>query len=70
MSTERSAQIVGRIRAEYLEMPGMMLRPEQVQRLCGVERSVCKMALDTLVEAKFLYVRPDGSYVRVGTSRF
>jgi hypothetical protein len=70
MSTERSARIVSRIRAEYLEMPGMMLRPEQVQRLCGVEQSVCKIALDALVKAKFLYVRPDGSYVRVGTSPF
>jgi hypothetical protein len=57
-------QIVGRIRAEYREMPDMSLRPEQVQRLCGIEAAMCKEALDALVDAKFLRVRSDGSYVR------
>jgi hypothetical protein len=28
-----------RLRAEFLEMPGLRLKSEQVQRLCGVERS-------------------------------
>jgi hypothetical protein len=53
-----------RIRAEYLEMPGMKLKLEQIQRLCGVERSICKMALNSLVDAKFLSVTSDGRYAR------
>ena len=53
-----------RIRAEYCEMPDMSLRPEQVQRLCGIKGDVCKEALDALVDAKVLRVRSDGSYVR------
>jgi hypothetical protein len=53
-----------RIRAEYLEMPGMRLTPAQVQRLSGVDISVCKLVLDDLVRAKFLYTGPDGSYTR------
>jgi hypothetical protein len=57
-------QVLERIRAEYLEMPGMRLRLEQVQRLCGIERSMCKVALDSLVEAKFLCVKSDGCYAR------
>jgi hypothetical protein len=57
-------QIMGRIRAEYLEMPDMSLRSEQVQRLCGIEGALCNEALDALVDAKFLRVRSDGSYVR------
>jgi hypothetical protein len=65
MSTCRPEQILERLRAEYLEMPGMRLNLEQVQRLCGIERSMCKVALDALVETKFLCVRPDGSYVRL-----
>jgi hypothetical protein len=65
MSTCRPEQILERLRAEYLEMPGMRLNLEQVQRLCGIERSMCKAALDALVETKFLCVRSDGSYVRV-----
>src|SRR5256885_16506125 len=30
--------VLERIRAEYLEMPGLSLKADQVQRLCGVER--------------------------------
>jgi hypothetical protein len=59
---ERSLQ---RIRAEYLEMPGLRLTPEQVERLCGVEHTVCQLALDMLVEAKFLCVKSDGAYGRL-----
>jgi DNA-binding IclR family transcriptional regulator len=54
-----------RIRAEYLEMPGLNLTLSQVQRLCGVDRAPCEAVLDALVEAKFLHVRPDGTYVRL-----
>ncbi len=57
-------QILRRIRAEYREMPDMRLRPEQVQRLCGIEGATCKEVLDALVDAQFLRVRSDGSYVR------
>jgi hypothetical protein len=56
------ATFLRRIRAEYLEMPGLRLTQEQVQRLCGVDRAVCKAVLDSLVEAKFLCVRADGTY--------
>jgi hypothetical protein len=47
--------VTERIRAEYLEMPGMSLRLEQVQRLCGLEQSICKKVLDSLVAVNFLY---------------
>ena len=57
--------LLTRVRGEYLEMPGMRLTLEQAQRLCGVERTLCKMVLDALVEAKFLCLRPDGVYARV-----
>ncbi|PWT84441.1 MAG: hypothetical protein C5B57_04855 [Blastocatellia bacterium] len=55
---------IERLRAEYLEMPGLRLTAEQVQRLCGVERTMCKAVLDALVEAKFLCRKPDGAYAR------
>ena len=54
-----------RIRAEYLEMPGLSLTLEQAQRLCGVERALCKAVLDALVDAKFLCVRSNGVYTRL-----
>ena len=56
---------MARIRAEYLEMPGMSLTLEQVQRLCGIERSVCRMVLDSLVAMKFLHVKAGGTYARL-----
>ena len=65
MSTSSYQQVLERIRAEYLEMPGMRLKLEQVQRLCGIEQSICRMALDSLVEANFLCVRSDGTYARL-----
>jgi hypothetical protein len=63
MSTCRPEQILERLRAEYREMPGMRLKLEQVQRLCGIEQPLCKQALEALVEAKFLRVGSDGTYV-------
>ena len=46
-------------------MPCMRLKLEQVQRLCGIERSICKVVLDSLVDAKFLGVKSDGCYARL-----
>ena len=53
------------VRAEFLEMPGLRLTPEQAQRLCGVERALCQRVLDALVDMKFLCVRPNGAYARL-----
>ena len=57
-------QAFARIRAEYLEMPGMRLTAAQVHRLSGVDISTCTLVLDDLVRAKFLQSAPNGSYVR------
>jgi hypothetical protein len=54
-----------RIRAEFLEMPGMYLTGAHIQRLCGADGSPCQASLDALVEAKFLCVRTDGTYTRL-----
>ena len=54
-----------RIRAEFLEMPGLQLTLGQVHRLCGVEAGLCEEVLDTLVHEDFLYVKTDGRYARL-----
>ena len=56
--------VVNRLRAEFLEMPGLRLTSGQVQRLCGVEKTLCQLGLDSLVATKFLYVKSDGLYAR------
>ena len=58
-------EVVRRVRAEYLEMPGLRLTPEEAQRLCGVESTLCQRVLETLVEARFLCVKPDRTYMRL-----
>jgi hypothetical protein len=54
-----------RLRTEFLEMPGLRLTSAQVQRLCGIERTICQLVLDSLVDAKFLCMKTDGAYARL-----
>ena len=61
--------VLTRLRAEFLEMPGLRLKSEQVQRLCGVEGTICKIMLDALVNEGFLRVGSDGRYARLTTER-
>ena len=53
-----------RLRAEFLEMPGLRLTAAQVHRFCGVEPVACLAALDALVQENFLCAKPDGTYAR------
>jgi hypothetical protein len=57
--------LLTRLRAEFVEMPGLRLTHEQVQRLCGIERMMCQVVLDKLVNEKFLSIRSDGHYARL-----
>ena len=62
-------QLTQRVHAEYLEMPGLRLTSEQIQRLCGIERATCQLVLQKLVKTKFLCVKPDGQYARLTEGR-
>jgi hypothetical protein len=57
--------LIERIRAEYLEMPGLSLTSEQLERLCGIDRTMCNVVLQALIARKFLGLRPDGRYARL-----
>jgi hypothetical protein len=56
---------IERVRAEYLEMPGLRLTSAQVERLCGIEQTICNAVLDALVDARFLRLGTDGTYARL-----
>lgn len=56
------------VRAEYLEMPGLILTKPQVQRLWRLDPVVCDALLDELVAADFLVKTPDEAYGRAGSS--
>src|SRR5689334_10498457 len=53
-----------RIRAEYLEMPGLHLTWRQAQRLWGLDESTCTVVLAALEEEKFLRRTRGDSYTR------
>jgi len=53
-------QAFNRIRAEYVETPGMRLTARQVGRLSRVAVSVCRLVLDDLVRAGVLSQGDDG----------
>jgi hypothetical protein len=56
--------VIARVRGEFLEMPGLRLTREQVQRLCGIDPAVSQLALESLLASRFLCVKADGHYVR------
>lgn len=64
MNSSPNARVLNRVRAEYLEMPGLTLKSAQVQRLCGIDDTACKVVLDALVDTGFLTLRDDGTYLR------
>ncbi len=64
-----SKQIIDRLQAEFLEMPGLRLTAGQIQRLCGIERLRCQAVLDALVDRKFLRSNADGTYMRATDGR-
>jgi Fic family protein len=62
-----SVELVRRIRAEYLEMPGLHLTAQQAQRLFGLEAETCDAVLATLLDAKFLIRTHSGLFAMVAT---
>ena len=57
--------VLTRIRAEYLEMPGLRLTLTQAQRLFGIERAECQRVLALLVDVDFLCLKSGGAYTRI-----
>ena len=51
------------IQAEYREMSGLSLNKAQMQRLWGLDASVCDALVETLVAARVLRPTMNGRYV-------
>jgi len=58
-----SEDTIRRVRAEFLEMPGLKLTVPQAQRLWGVDRTTCEALIDELTERRFLSRTRDGAVV-------
>lgn len=66
MSTIPVRQVARAIHGEYLEMPGLSLTREQVQRLYSLDALTSESILAALVDLQFLAKTGAGRYVRTG----
>ena len=57
-----TAEWLARIRAEYLEMPGLQLTAPQMWRLWRLDKTTCDAVVETLVEDGFLISNGHGAY--------
>ena len=69
MQTVAIPELLRRIQAEFLEMPGMRLTEAQAQRLWALDATRCSAVLDALVDARFLTRMRDGAVMRAESSR-
>ena len=56
--------LIRRMRAEYLEMPGLLLSVAQAQRLWNVDAETCMSVLEALLGDRFLECTSNGKYRR------
>lgn len=55
--------LVQRVRAEFLEMPGLCLTVKQAQRLWSLEPQTCEALFNALIESRFLRRTDRGLFV-------
>ncbi len=60
-------ELFQRIEREYREMPGLSLTLPQAERLWGLDRRTCEVALGKLIERSVLKRATNGTYVRGST---
>jgi hypothetical protein len=58
------ARWIQTVRGEFLEVPGLLLTRDQVQRLWGLDKGLCDTVLEALVQNGFLRRTDQGAYVR------
>ena len=56
--------VARRVRAEFLEMPGLRLTPAQASRLWNLDVDACRAVIDALVAESFLRWTVSGAVTR------
>jgi hypothetical protein len=56
--------VVRRVRAEFLEMPGLRVTVAQAARLWGLEATTCEAVIEALVHSHFLQRSTAGRVMR------
>ena len=63
-STLVPLDVLERVRAEFLEMPGLRLTRAQARRLWALDEALCDAILATLVETRFLVHSGNVAFMR------
>jgi hypothetical protein len=61
----RVPEWTNRVRAEFLEMPGLSLTTRQMRRLWLIDAHTCDAVVSALVASGFVHRRANQSYARV-----
>ena len=56
--------VLRRVRAEFCEMPGLLLTPAQATRLLGLETDACQKVINALIDSSFLRWTTAGAVTR------
>ena len=59
--------LLRRVQAEFLEMPGLRLTRAQARRLWALDDTLCEAVLAALVDARFLVESRNASFVRASS---
>ena len=63
-STVVPTDVLQRVRAEFLEMPGLRLTRAQARRLWALDEALCDAILAALVDARFLVHSGNVAFMR------
>lgn len=58
-------KVAERVRAEFDEMPELMLTPAQASRFFGLDQEITQSVMNRLVDADYLKKTRDGALVKV-----
>ena len=64
-STPSLDDLLRRVQAEFLEMPGLRVTRAQARRLWALDDELCDAVLSALVDARFLVESRNASLMRV-----
>jgi len=64
VSTAVPTELLQRVRAEFLEMPGLRLTRAQARRLWAVDEASSDAILGVLIDARFLVYSGNVAYMR------
>jgi len=59
--------LLRRVQAEFLEMPGLSLTRAQARRLWALDDTLCEAVLSALVDARFLVQSRNASFIRASS---